>query len=502
MSREVENDIRHDFFAHLQKLPKSFYNTRSTGDIMAHATNDIGNIRNFIGPGIMYSIQTFTRIVFTLIILFNINPLVTILALAPLPLFTYIVYKVGKATFNRSLRVYEIFSNLTTKAQECLSGIRVIKSYAREKNEAEEFDEISLDYQKKNLLLAKVQSFSFPMMFLLTSLSVIVVIYFGGKEVMKGNMTIGNISSFLIYLGQLTWPMIAFGWIINLIQRAAPSMNRIMDIIRTEPEISNRPNTNYDISQDDIEGEIEFKDVSFKYPLSSTNALKNINLKIHKGTTLGIIGPTGSGKSTLINLIPRIWDATSGNIYIDGHEIRTIPLEVLRKSIGIVPQESFLFSNTIGNNIAYSSDTTYQNLVEEASRSSGLQKDIENFPKQYSTILGERGITLSGGQKQRTSLARAIYMKPKILILDDSMSAVDTKTEEEILNELKTIMMGRTSIIITHRISTVMAANNIVVLINGEIKEEGTHNELIAKKGLYFEIHQKQLLEEEISGID
>lgn len=502
MSREVENDIRHDFFAHLQKLPKSFYNTRSTGDIMAHATNDIGNIRNFIGPGIMYSIQTFTRIVFTLIILFNINPLVTILALAPLPLFTYIVYKVGKATFNRSLRVYEIFSNLTTKAQECLSGIRVIKSYAREKNEAEEFDEISLDYQKKNLLLAKVQSFSFPMMFLLTSLSVIVVIYFGGKEVMKGNMTIGNISSFLIYLGQLTWPMIAFGWIINLIQRAAPSMNRIMDIIRTEPEISNRPNTNYDISQDDIEGEIEFKDVSFKYPLSSTNALENINLKIHKGTTLGIIGPTGSGKSTLINLIPRIWDATSGYIYIDGHEIRTIPLEVLRKSIGIVPQESFLFSNTIGNNIAYSSDTTYQNLVEEASRSSGLQKDIENFPKQYSTILGERGITLSGGQKQRTSLARAIYMKPKILILDDSMSAVDTKTEEEILNELKTIMKGRTSIIITHRISTVMAANNIVVLINGEIKEEGTHNELIAKKGLYFDIHQKQLLEEEISGID
>jgi ATP-binding cassette subfamily B multidrug efflux pump len=296
--------------------------------------------------------------------------------------------------------------------------------------------------------------------------------------------------------------MIAFGWIINLVQRAAPSMNRIMDIIRTEPDISNGPNTNHSITQSDIEGEIEFRDVTFRYPLSSSNTLKNISLKIRKGTILGIIGPTGSGKSTLINLIPRIWDATSGNIYLDGNEIKTIPLEVLRKSIGIVPQESFLFSNTIGNNIAYSSDIADQIKIEEASRSSGLQKDIENFPKQYSTILGERGITLSGGQKQRASLARALYMKPKILILDDSMSAVDTKTEEEILQELKILMKGRTSIIITHRISTVMAANNIIVLSDGEIKEEGTHNELVAKKGLYYDIHQKQLLEEEISGIE
>ncbi len=502
MSREVENDIRHDFFAHLQKLPKSFYNTRSTGDIMAHATNDIGNIRNFIGPGIMYSVQTFTRIVLTLFILFGISPLVTILALAPLPLFTFIVYKVGKATFNRSLRVYEIFSNLTTKAQECLSGIRVIKSYSREKNEADEFDEISLDYQKKNLMLAKVQSFSFPMMFLLTSLSVIIVIYFGGKEVMSGNMTIGNISSFLIYLGQLTWPMIAFGWIINLVQRAAPSMKRIMEIVNTVPDIKDGPETNHAITEEDIDGDIEFKDVCFKYPLASANTLKRINLRIRKGTTLGIIGPTGSGKSTFVNLIPRIWDVTTGSIYIDGNEIKTIPLDVLRKSIGNVPQESFLFSNTIENNIAYSSDVVDKNLVAEASLSAGLHKDVENFPKKYSTVLGERGITLSGGQKQRTSLARAIYMRPKILILDDSMSAVDTKTEEEILRELKKIMLGRTSILITHRISTVMAANNIVVLSQGEIKEEGTHNELISQKGLYFDIYQKQLLEEEIKGID
>ena len=502
MSREVENDIRHDFFAHLQKLPKSFFNSRSTGDIMAHATNDIGNVRNFIGPGIMYSIQTFTRIVFTLFILFKIDPMVTVLALAPLPLITFIVYKVGKATFNRSLRVYEVFSDLTTKAQECLSGIRVVKSYTREENESDEFDRISLDYQKKNLLLAKVQSFSFPMMFLLTSLSVIIVIYFGGIQVMKGNMTVGNISSFLVYLGQLTWPMIAFGWIINLVQRAAPSMKRIMDILNTSPDIADGEATDYSVSVNEIGGEIEFRNVCFRYPLASSNTLKNINLKIHKGTSLGIIGHTGSGKSTLVSLIPRIWDVTSGSLLIDGIDVKRIPLNALRESVGIVPQESFLFSDTIENNIAYSSDKPDHKLVIEAAKSAGLYRDVESFPAKFKTVLGERGITLSGGQKQRATLARALYKKPRILILDDSMSAVDTKTEEEILLELKRLMKGRTSIIITHRISTVMTANNIIVMSSGEIAEEGTHNELLALKGIYYDIYQKQLLEEEISGID
>ena len=497
-SREIENDLRLNFFSHLQKLSRGFYNTRSTGDIMAHATNDISNVRNFVGPGIMYSIQTFTRIVITLFVLISISPSVTLLALLPLPLFTYVVYKVGKLTFNRSLRVYEVFSDLTTKAQEAMSGIRVIKSYVREQNESMEFDKISSDYQKKNLLLAKVQSFSFPMMFLLTSLSVIIVIYFGGIQVMEGKMTIGNISSFLIYLGQLTWPMIAFGWIINLVQRAAPSMQRLMNIINTNPDISDDIDTDEKITADDIKGEIEFQNVSFKYPLSGSFALKNINLKIRKGTTLGIIGHTGSGKSTLLNLIPRIWDATEGNIFIDGHEIRKIPLKVLRESIGIVPQESFLFSDTIENNIAYSADIINESEVLEYSKIAGLYKDVTGFPNQFKTILGERGITLSGGQKQRTSLARAIYRRPEILILDDSLSAVDTKTEEEILQELKKIMNNRTSIIISHRISTIKNANNIIVMSNGEIKEEGSHNELIAVDGIYNDIYRKQLLEEEI----
>lgn len=502
VSREIENDLRHDFFAHLQTLSRTFYNTRSTGDIMAHATNDISNIRNFVGPGIMYSMQTFTRTVVTLIILFSLSPSVTILALAPLPFITLIVYKVGKLTFNRSLKVYETFSDLTTRAQEVLSGIRVIKSYVREKHETKEFDKISLDYQGKNLLLAKVQSFSFPMMFLLTSLSIIIVIYFGGIKVMEGTLTIGNISSFVIYLGQLTFPMIAFGWIINLIQRAAPSMQRVMNIINTQPDINDDKSTNYEIKSEDIKGEIEFKNVSFKYPLSNNFVLKNINLRIRKGTTLGIIGQTGSGKSTLINLIPRIWDTTEGNIYIEGHDIKKIPLKILRESIGVVPQESFLFSDTIEKNIAYSKNEVDDNDVIEFSKIAGLYKDVIGFPDQFKTVIGERGITLSGGQKQRTSISRAIYKRPEILILDDSLSAVDTKTEEEILSELKKIMNDRTSIIISHRISTIKNANNIIVLNESEIKEEGTHNELIALGGIYNDIFTKQLLEEEIKEID
>lgn len=497
VSREIENDLRYNFFSHLQLLSRSFYNTRSTGDIMAHATNDISNVRNFVGPGIMYSIQTTTRIIFIMIILITISPSLTFMTILPLPLITFLVYKVGKLTFQRSLRVYEIFSDLTTKAQECLSGIRVIKSYVREKNESLEFDKISFDYQRKNLKLAKVQSFSFPMMFLLTSLSIIIVIYFGGVKVMEGTLTIGNISSYLIYLGQLTWPMIAFGWIINLVQRAAPSMQRLMKIINTTPDIADNA-ADEKITAKEIAGEIEFRNVWFKYPLAGNFILKNINLIIRKDSTLGIIGPTGSGKSTLVNLIPRIWEVTEGSIFIDGKDIKKIPLKVLRESIGIVPQESFLFSDTIERNIAYSSEEIDEKQVEEFAKSAGLYKDVIQFPDKFKTMLGERGITLSGGQKQRTSIARAIYKKPKILILDDSLSAVDTKTEEEILQELKKIMNTRTSIIISHRISTIKNANNIILLSDGEIKEQGTHNELISLGGHYYDIYVKQLLEEEI----
>lgn len=497
-SREIENDLRHDFFEHLQKLPKAFYDKNSTGDLMAHATNDINNIRNFLGPGIMYSIQTFLRTVVTLTIMFSIAFKLSLIALIPLPLISFFVYKVMKSVYGRSQKVQEAFSGLTTKVQENFSGIRVMKSYVREDSEIADFNVISADYQKKNLSLARIQAYAFPMMFLLTGLSIIIVIYFGGVDVINGKLTIGNVTEFIVYLGQLTFPMIAFGWVINLVQRASPSMDRLMKIRNIEPEIQDNDVTDSNNKNSDILGTVEFRDVSFKYPETDNFILKDINLKIEKGSSLGIIGHTGCGKSTLINLIPRIYDTTEGSILLDGKDIKEIPLEVLRTSVGVVPQESFLFSDSIENNIGYSADTIDESNLERSSQLAGLYKDVNLFPDKFKTVIGERGVTLSGGQKQRTSIARAIYKTPKILILDDSLSAVDTNTEEEILQGLKEVMKDRTTIIISHRISTLKNLDNIIVLENSQIKEQGTHEELLANKGIYYNIHIKQLLEEEI----
>jgi ATP-binding cassette, subfamily B, multidrug efflux pump len=499
-SREIENDLRYDFFAHLQTLSKNFYNQKTTGDLMAHATNDINNIRNLLGPGIMYSMQTILRTIATLIILFSINVEITIISLIPLPFISYLVYSVMKKTYGRSMKVQEAFSNMTTKVQENFAGIRVIKSYVREKFEIEQFNKISADYQKKNLSLARMQAYSFPMMFLLTGLSIILVIYFGGMKVINGTFSIGNIAEFVVYLGQLTFPMIAFGWVISLVQRASPSMKRISDIMNTKSELIETQNVNEQIFYDKLTGEIEFKNVSFKYQNTDSKILSNINLKIPVGSTLGIIGYTGVGKSTLINLIPRVYDVTDGEILIDGINIKEIPMHLLRKLVGIVPQESFLFSDTISNNIAYSNEVNEDKIIE-VSKKAELFKDVNLFPEKFKTILGERGITLSGGQKQRTAIARAVYKEPKILILDDSLSAVDTHTESEILEELKNIMKNKTSIIISHRISTLQNADNIIVLDEGIIKEHGTHNELLKLEGIYYNIHLKQLLEEEIKEL-
>lgn len=498
-SREIENDIRYDFFSHLQTLSKNFYNKKSTGDIMAHATNDINNVRNFLGPGIMYSIQTLLRTIITLVILFSINVEITVISLIPLPLISLLVYVVMKRTYGRSMKVQEAFSNMTTKVQENFAGIRVIKSYVREKFEIEQFNIISADYQKKNLSLARMQAYSFPMMFLLTGLSIILVVYFGGLKVINGTFTIGNIAEFVVYMGQLTWPMIAFGWVISLVQRAAPSMKRLYDIINTKTDIPNYVTTS-PLKEEEIKGDIEFKNVTFKYPDTEPIILKNIDLKIPAGSILGIIGYTGVGKSTFINLIPRVYDVTDGEILVDGINIKDYPIEVLRNIIGIVPQESFLFSDTISKNIAYTGKENYLKIVDVAKKA-GLFKDVNTFPDKFQTILGERGITLSGGQKQRTSIARAIYKEPKILILDDSLSAVDTDTEAEILRELKNVMKDKTSIIISHRISTLQNADNIIVLEDGIIKEQGNHTELIKLEGIYYNIYLKQLLEEEIKEL-
>ena len=502
VSREIENDLRNDFFSHLQHLSRNFYNNITTGDLMAHATNDVNNVRNFLGPGIMYSMQTILRTVVTIIILFSINVEVAIIAILPLPFITLLVYFVIKLIYNRSMKVQESFSSLTAKVQEVFSGIRVIKSYTREVNEIEKFDSASADYQKKNLALARLEAFSFPMMFLLTGISIILVIYFGGIKVINGTFTVGNITEFIVYLVQLTWPMIAFGWIMNLIQRAAPSMKRLLNIMETEPDIKDDDKTKSGITGNQIKGKIEFQNMSFKYPGTDVYILKNINLIIESGNSLGIIGYTGAGKSTIVNLIPRVYDISEGAILIDGYDVKTIPLSVLRNLVGIVPQESFLFSDTLEYNISYSSDVTESEKVKRVSEIAGLYKDVSLFPEKFKTIIGERGITLSGGQKQRTSIARALYKNPKILILDDSFSSVDTHTEEEILRELKTVMKNRTCILISHRISTIKECDKIIVLDNSIISEEGTHSELIDRKGIYYDIYMKQLLEEEIEEIN
>jgi ATP-binding cassette, subfamily B, multidrug efflux pump len=497
-SREIENDLRRDFFEHLQKLSKEFYDRNSTGDLMAHATNDINNIRNFLGPGIMYSIQTLLRTVITLVIMFNISMKISLIALIPLPLISLVVYKVMKSVYGRSQKVQESFSDLTTKVQENFSGIRVIKSYVREFTEIEHFNRISADFQRKNLSLARIQSYAFPMMFLLTGISIIIVLYAGGMDVINGKLTLGNITEFMVYLGQLTWPMIAFGWVINLLQRAAPSMNRIMKIRNTAPTVSDNAQTRAALTESDFKGTLEFRDVTFGYGNNSSDILKNINLNIENGSSLGIIGPTGCGKTTFVNLIPRVYDVTAGEILIDGVNVNEIPVQILRKLIGIVPQESFLFSDTIERNIAYSSDSVSDDEVAKAADSAGLTADINMFNDKFKTLIGERGVTLSGGQKQRTSIARAIYKKPKILILDDSLSAVDTHTEEQILDSLKDVMKDRTTIIISHRISTLKNLDKIIVLDDARISEEGTHDELIEIKGKYYDIYTRQLLEEEI----
>jgi len=498
-SRHIEFDMRNDFLSHIQKLSLSYFQNTPTGDLMAHATNDINSVRNALGPGIMYPTDTLMTFTMTLVMMFWSNWQLTLLALIPLPLVSYAVYKLGKLIHEKFEGRQEQFSRLTMRAQENLSGIRIVKAYVREKYEIDLFQDLSQDYLRRNLVLAKIQSLMWPLMFLLVGCSLVITVYVGGLKVMDGEISIGTLTAFFGYLSMLIWPMIAFGWVVNILQQGAASMARLSKIMDTKPEIDDSNVTIHSIT--DISGQIEFRNVSFIHKNASIPTLRNINLTIPAGATLAIVGYTGSGKSTLVNLIPRLYDATDGEVLIDGRNIKTIPLNVLRTHIGYVQQESFLFSDSILDNISYGVDNGSEEHVHMAAEVSQIAKDVVEFPNSFATMIGERGITLSGGQKQRTSIARAIMRNPKILILDDALSAVDTYTEEEILKRLKNVMENRTSIIISHRISTVKNADMIIVIDNGAIVERGKHEELVASGGIYAELYEKQLLEEELEQL-
>ena len=460
MSRHIEFDQKNELYAHYQTLDASFYKNNSTGDLMNRISEDIGKVRMYTGPAIMYLINTFATVLIVLVFMLKINWQLTLLVFAPLPLLSFVIYKVSDLINKRSTIVQQGLSKLTSHAQETFSAIRVIKAYAREKHYVSELETLNTDFKKQNLRLAIVEAFFQPVLVLMIGVSVIATVWFGGHLVIDKTIEPGNITEFILYVYKLTWPFASLGWVTSLIQRASASQTRINEFLNTKSTIVNTP----EIKQK-IEGDIEFKNVGFIYADSKIEALKNLNLKIEKGKTIGIKGQIGAGKSTLANLLTRMYDSTSGEIYIDNKPIKKYDLFELRKSIGYVPQEVFLFSDTIRNNIAFSTNHTYsESEIIQAAKDAGVYENIMAFPEGFNTVVGERGVTLSGGQKQRISIARAIISKPQILIFDDCLSAVDVETEELILNNLKSIMKDKTSIIISHRDSALRYADKVVEL--------------------------------------
>ena len=497
MSRDIEYDLRNDFYAHLQKLPFEFYQTHRTGDLMARATNDLSAVRMIAGPALMYSMNTIFAMALLIPLMASINWRLTLLAFLSMPLVATATNYFSKRIHDRFEKVQEYFGTVSNRAQESLAGVRVIRAYTQEDAEIESFKQVNREFVNRNLKLIRLSGIFHPILQFFIGLGFIAVLWFGGNLVVTGKITIGEFVQFTLYLGLLVWPMIALGWVINIFQRGMASMGRMHKIMSIEPKIRDAGDTR---GIDAIEGEIEFRDLTFTYGEAREPALKGINLHIKSGQTIAFVGGVGSGKSTMMNLVTRLLEAAPGQVLIDGRSIREIPLAVLRASIGYVPQETFLFSETIAENIAFGVEHATAEEIERAAIEAGIAEDIREFPEGFQTLVGERGITLSGGQKQRTAIARALIRRPQILILDDALSSVDTYTEEEILGHLRRIMTGRTSLIVSHRVSTVKDADLIVVLDDGRIAERGTHDTLIERGGLYAELYEKQLLEEELAA--
>jgi len=491
MSRHIEYDLKNEIYQHYQELSISFFRRNNTGDLMNRVTEDVSRVRMYVGPAIMYAINTIVLFVLVTIFMVNVNLKLAIYSLLPLPILAITIYYVHNIINQRSERIQQRLSKLSGFVQENFSGIRVIKSYVREGSIKERFAAESNKYKDDSLALAQVQATFYPAILLLIGLSTIVTIYIGGIEVMNGTITSGNIAEFIVYVNQLTFPVMSLGWITSLIQRAAASQKRINEFLDTQSEIVSTNTEKFN-----LKGHIEFKNVSFTYPDTGIKALNNISFEVLPGEFLAIIGRTGSGKSTLANLLLRMYDTTQGTILIDGQAINKLNLSDYRSQAGFVPQEVFLFSDSIANNIAFGESLkTETGKIEQAAKDAAVYNNIIEFDKGFETLIGERGITLSGGQKQRVSIARALIKKPRLLIFDDCLSAIDTKTEEEILNNLGKNMEGKTSIIIAHRVSTIKNANKILVLDNGEIIEAGNHESLIEANGIYKELYEKQLLE-------